>query len=387
MGRPEIKNFILQDKKYDSVNRDLEIRDLYNAEDAFDLGPTYLGAYRARLNANLPFFDRLDGRTDWPPDDQGVHPLTELLLADFLVVDTSKPFSDGGFLEIERAVLAGRPHTTCRRPITRRRHRGRSLHAAGRRRGRTADQRRRRPADPAGESQLPLPESPQPRPAGPEGLAHRGVRSSGGGAIITGLTDEDHRPRTTSGVMALTNLQAQIDGLAARAAAARSGQGTGARPAVAERALLVDLLLLHGQLLGRIADYELAAELAEGMVRDAPDDGTARLARARARAAFHRFTEASADLDAAGRARRGPGRAGRGTGGDPPGGRVLRRSSRAAPRRGKGDVPTSPRWARWPCWRPSRGGSRRRSACSTRRDDATGGFRRSLSPSSTSAAA
>jgi len=112
MGRPEIKNFILQDKKYDSVNRDLEIRDLYNAEDAFDLSQDYLGAYRARLNANLPFFDRLDGRTDWPPDDQGVHPLTELLLADFLVVDTSKTFSDGGFLEIERAVLAGRPHTT-----------------------------------------------------------------------------------------------------------------------------------------------------------------------------------------------------------------------------------------------------------------------------------
>jgi hypothetical protein len=39
--------------------------------------------------------------------------LTELLLADFLVVDMSKPFSDGSFLEIERAVLAGRPHTTC----------------------------------------------------------------------------------------------------------------------------------------------------------------------------------------------------------------------------------------------------------------------------------
>jgi hypothetical protein len=65
------------------------------------------------LNANLPFFDRLDGTIDWPPDDQGVHPLTEVLLADFLVVDTTKPFSDSSFLEIERAVLAGRPHTTC----------------------------------------------------------------------------------------------------------------------------------------------------------------------------------------------------------------------------------------------------------------------------------
>jgi hypothetical protein len=113
MGRPEIKNFILGDKKFDPVNRDVELRDLYNGEDAFDLSPAYVGAYRARLNANLPFFDRLDGRIDWAPDDRGVHPLTEVLLADFLVVDTSKPFSDGSFLEIERAVLAGRPHTTC----------------------------------------------------------------------------------------------------------------------------------------------------------------------------------------------------------------------------------------------------------------------------------
>ena len=113
MGRPEINNFILADKKFDPVNRDVELRDLYNGEDAFDLSQTYVGAYRARLNTNLPFFDRLDGRIDWAPDDRGVHPLTEVLLADFLVVDTSKPFSDGSFLEIERAVLAGRPHTTC----------------------------------------------------------------------------------------------------------------------------------------------------------------------------------------------------------------------------------------------------------------------------------
>ena len=41
MGRPEIKNFILQDKKFDTVNRDLEIRDLYNAEDAFSLSRDY----------------------------------------------------------------------------------------------------------------------------------------------------------------------------------------------------------------------------------------------------------------------------------------------------------------------------------------------------------
>lgn len=113
MGRPEIKNVIMRSSKHDPVNRDLEIRDLYDAEDAFNLSEDYIGAYRARLNANLAFFDRLDGKTDWPPDDQGVHPLTELLLADFLVVDTSKPFSGDSDLEIERAVLTGRPHTTC----------------------------------------------------------------------------------------------------------------------------------------------------------------------------------------------------------------------------------------------------------------------------------
>ena len=113
MGRAEIKNVIMRSSKFDPVNRDLEIRDIYNAEDALNLSPDYVGAYRARLNANLAFFDRLDGKIDWPPDEQGNHPLTELLLADYLVVDTSKPFTDGSFLEIERAVLAGRPHTTC----------------------------------------------------------------------------------------------------------------------------------------------------------------------------------------------------------------------------------------------------------------------------------
>jgi tetratricopeptide (TPR) repeat protein len=70
---------------------------------------------------------------------------------------------------------------------------------------------------------------------------------------------------------------------------------------VAERALLVDLLILRGEVLGRIADYERAAELAQVLVRDAPDDGAAWLARARTLATFHYFPEALADLDAAGR--------------------------------------------------------------------------------------
>ena len=37
-GRPEVKNMMLAPKQFDPVNRDLEIRDLYNMEDAFHLG-------------------------------------------------------------------------------------------------------------------------------------------------------------------------------------------------------------------------------------------------------------------------------------------------------------------------------------------------------------
>jgi hypothetical protein len=112
-ARAELKNFIMSDKQHDQLNRDIEIRDLYNSEDPFGLAPYYLDAYRARLQANLAFYDGLDGKTDWPLADKGEHPLTEFLLADFLVVDISKPFSPGSYLEIDRAVLAGRPHTTC----------------------------------------------------------------------------------------------------------------------------------------------------------------------------------------------------------------------------------------------------------------------------------
>lgn len=112
-GRPEIKNFILQWKEFDQINRDLEVRDLYNLEDAFHMGRDYRGAYRARMNANLPVFDRLDGKIDWPLGPDGSHPLTELLLADFLVVDVSKPFAEDSYFEIEQAMLQGRPHETC----------------------------------------------------------------------------------------------------------------------------------------------------------------------------------------------------------------------------------------------------------------------------------
>ena len=114
VGRPEVKNMMLAAKEFDPVNRDLEIRDLYNMDDAFQLGDSYAGAYRARLDANLAFWDGLDGEQDWPLGEDGRHPLTELVLADYLVVDVTKPYVEqGSFLEIELAARRGEAHTTC----------------------------------------------------------------------------------------------------------------------------------------------------------------------------------------------------------------------------------------------------------------------------------
>jgi tetratricopeptide (TPR) repeat protein len=94
---------------------------------------------------------------------------------------------------------------------------------------------------------------------------------------------------TTAGVLAIGNLQAQIDGHTREALAGRlDAKG---------QAELVDQLLLRGHLLGRITDYESAEAWAEQLIHDHPTDGVAFLARARTRATFHRFPDALADLD------------------------------------------------------------------------------------------
>ena len=302
MGRPEIKNFILQDKKFDPVNRDLELRDLYNAEDAFDLSPDYAGAYRARLNANLAFFDRLDGRIDWPPDEQGDHPLTELLLADFLVVDTSKPFTDGSFLEIERAVLAGRPHTTCG---------GRPLNddivdilytlLVGGVDGPPISDGVDQATQPAARS-FPYLCRPNPDPPDLKAVLGRGVCPAGGGGIITALTQDDrraghHQRRHRRGQPARPDRRP--DGAAAqgtiRAGSDRHSGGGRTRPSWSTCSSCA------GKCWAESPTTNEPRTWPRQLVRDAPDDGTAWLARARTRATFHRFAEALADLDAAGR--------------------------------------------------------------------------------------
>src|ERR1700757_323468 len=113
VGRPEIKNFVLASPMHDPRTKGLELRDLYNKEDAFALSKEYRCLYESRLDANLAFFDGLDGKTAWPLGAEGRHPLRDLLVGDFLILDLAHVFAPGKFLEIERALVNNRPHESC----------------------------------------------------------------------------------------------------------------------------------------------------------------------------------------------------------------------------------------------------------------------------------
>lgn len=93
----------------------------------------------------------------------------------------------------------------------------------------------------------------------------------------------------TAGVLAMTNLQAQIDGIERRLM-------EGYLTTVGDQTELIELVALRGQILGRVTDYEWAEEQAERLVNNTPADGGAFVTRARARGRFHRFTDALADL-------------------------------------------------------------------------------------------
>ena len=104
-------------------------------------------------------------------------------------------------------------------------------------------------------------------------------------------SSDSTEPAVTDGTIAVLNLRAQIDGVEP---GVRRGQAT-----VESRAGCIELITLRGLILGHIADYQRAGEMAEQLTRDAPADGTAFLARARSRAVFHRFADALDDIERA----------------------------------------------------------------------------------------
>ncbi|MDL2409554.1 DUF4331 family protein [Rhizobium calliandrae] len=109
VGRPEIKNVLLSNATRDP--KGVELRDLYNKEDGFSVSREYRPLYELRIDATLAFFDGLDGEIAWPAAD-GCHPLRDLLIGDYLVLDLAHIFAPGSFLEIERALLGDRPHAS-----------------------------------------------------------------------------------------------------------------------------------------------------------------------------------------------------------------------------------------------------------------------------------
>ncbi|MEO5761067.1 MAG: hypothetical protein ABIR28_02035 [Vicinamibacteria bacterium] len=97
---------------------------------------------------------------------------------------------------------------------------------------------------------------------------------------------------TTDPAVAVTNLNSQIERLQGAIADRET-------PGRARRTELVDLLIMRGQFLGRIADYEAAIELAQETLKLDPKNPAAWIARAKARETFHEFHSALADLDRA----------------------------------------------------------------------------------------
>jgi Domain of unknown function (DUF4331) len=110
LGRPEIKNVLMENTTRDPHTKGVELRDLYNREDAFALSREYRALYESRLDANLAFIDDLDGKTAWPLGPDGRHPLRDLLMNDFLILDLAHSFAPGSFLEIERSLIENRRH-------------------------------------------------------------------------------------------------------------------------------------------------------------------------------------------------------------------------------------------------------------------------------------
>jgi tetratricopeptide (TPR) repeat protein len=103
-------------------------------------------------------------------------------------------------------------------------------------------------------------------------------------ADSVGITDVP----TTNGMIAVRNLEAQI--YAQESAVALD------HPTVEAQLSLIELITLRGQILGCVADYELAETNAERLVQSEPANGEALVARARTRSTFHRFRDALNDL-------------------------------------------------------------------------------------------
>lgn len=105
VGRPELTNVCMVARERE------ELKPRYNTEDPFDIAADDLPIYRERLRDNVDWYDGIDGARQWPKAERDA--LVELLLDDFLVVDTSPGCTGAGYFELEAALLRGDRSTSC----------------------------------------------------------------------------------------------------------------------------------------------------------------------------------------------------------------------------------------------------------------------------------
>lgn len=140
------------------------------------------------------------------------------------------------------------------------------------------------------------PDAATPRPAAVPTVAARTPPAPTEFPATSPLSQRQRR--TTSGAIALANLDEEIAALEVALAARPDDLG-------ADEAL-VDRLATRAVVRGRLADYERAADLAERAAARHPDSAPSLLVRAGARATLHRFTAALEDVAAAERLGAGP---------------------------------------------------------------------------------
>jgi len=104
LGRPEMTNIVMNSRG------GADIRDLYNSQNTFNLNRKAADTFQKRLQENLTFFNGLNKENNW--SDGEINNLTDILLHDFLVIDTSKPYSESSYFDIEYSILRGEPHTS-----------------------------------------------------------------------------------------------------------------------------------------------------------------------------------------------------------------------------------------------------------------------------------
>lgn len=116
VGRPEVTNFIMG--KFSISDEELNaVKKQWNGEaNSFALTKSKSGLYRKTIEDGLVSMDLKDtgfssNGQDWPSP----HPLTDIFMNDFLIVDTSKhgDVNSANYFEIELARYENRSHTSC----------------------------------------------------------------------------------------------------------------------------------------------------------------------------------------------------------------------------------------------------------------------------------